>query len=349
MGMSRKDGDNSTAEADAEWPHFRSHVRTSSGTVLLLLRPGSRPSLARVSLTRFLGQKLPAALSSFDASHLLAPWAGCRPTERRPRMPFAPVFFDEDHSHPHAELCLLLDGRCRFSFDHSGCVLRAGDLVALPGDLPHAEGYCRPGEAYQLAWWILDPKEPGLHVTRYEAGDGFVLDHLLPLALLTGEARDRLDFLRAMVMAADPPEIEPVREALYTITFALYRQVLEHGEGRLDSRTQLVRRAIEYVRAHAAEPLTLSAVARAVRVSPNYLTGLFRVQTGMPLGRFVLTERIAVAQQRLREPGASVKSVGLDLGFADPFTFSRAFKRVTGQPPRTWIEVERSSRQPALS
>ena len=42
------------------------------------------------------------------------------------------------------------------------------------------------------------------------------------------------------------------------------------------------------------------------------------------------------AQAHLRLPGASVKTVALELGFGDPFTFSRAFKRVTGQPPRAW-------------
>jgi len=34
-----------------------------------------------------------------------------------------------------------------------------------------------------------------------------------------------------------------------------------------------------------------------------------------------------------------VKTAELDLGFADPFTFSRAFKRVTGRPPTAWLGV----------
>jgi AraC-like DNA-binding protein len=69
------------------------------------------------------------------------------------------------------------------------------------------------------------------------------------------------------------------------------------------------------------------------------LTSLFRAETGTPLGRFILMERIALAQLRLRRPDASVKAAALDLGFADPFTFSRAFKRVTGRSPKTWIAV----------
>ena len=128
-----------------------------------------------------------------------------------------------------------------------------------------------------------------------------------------------------------------LREAMLTLTLALYRRVLDGGEAQLDSRAQLVRRAAEHVRANAGRALALADVAQAAQVSPNYLTSLFRAETGTPLGRFILGERIALAQRRLREAGATVKAVALELEFADPFTFSRAFKRVTGRTPKSWI------------
>jgi ABC-2 type transport system ATP-binding protein len=87
----------------------------------------------------------------------------------------------------------------------------------------------------------------------------------------------------------------------------------------------------------------LGDVARAVHVSPNYLTGLFRAETGTPLGKFILAERMALAQVRLGRAGASVKAVALELGFADPFAFSRAFKRATGRSPRAWAAVRSGS------
>ena len=128
-----------------------------------------------------------------------------------------------------------------------------------------------------------------------------------------------------------------VREAMLSVTLALYRRVLDGGEAQLDSRAQLVRRAADHVRANTGRALTLAEVAQAVHVSPNYLTSLFRAETGTPLGRFILVERVALAQRRLRQLGSSVKAVALELGFADPFTFSRAFKRVTGRSPKAWL------------
>lgn len=254
-------------------------------------------------------------------------------------MRFAPVLYGEDHAHGHAELCLLLEGRCRFSFEHAGCVLQAGDLVVLPAGLPHAEAYVRPGGGYRLAWWSLNEAEPRLHVTRYARRGGFAMEHLMNLALLPADVRGKLARLRAQAAAPLRPDPDAVREAMLSVTLALYRRVLDGGEAQLDTRAQLVRRAADHVRANTGRALTLAEVALAVHVSPNYLTGLFRVETGTPLGRFILAERIAVAQRRLRQAGASVKAVASELGFADPFTFSRAFKRVTGRSPKSWLAL----------
>jgi AraC-like DNA-binding protein len=290
-----------------------------------------------VSLAGFLGQDLVIALGKLDAGRVLGPWRGARPPERRRKMRFAPVLYGEDHAHGHAELCLLLEGRCRFSFDHTGSVLEAGDLVICPAGLPHAEAYCRPGEGYRLAWWSLSEAEPRLHVTRYARRGGFAMEHLMNLALLPAEARGKLGVLRALAGSPRRPEADALREAMLTVTLALYRRVLDGGGAQLDTRAQLVQRAADFVRTHAVRALALADVASAAQVSPNYLTGLFRTETGTPLGRFILAERIALAQRRLRLPGASVKTVALELEFADPFTFSRAFKRVTGQSPKSWM------------
>jgi AraC-like DNA-binding protein len=236
---------------------------------------------------------------------------------------------------------LLLEGRCCFSFGHAGALLQAGDLVLCAAGVPHAESYARAGEGYRLAWWSLNGVEPSLHATRYTRGGGFVLEHRMSLATLPAEARARLASLRAMTEADVVPAMDTLREAMLTVTLALYRRVLEAGEAQLDTRAHLVRRAAEFVRGSGGRPLTLADVARAVHVSPNYLTGLFRAESGVPLGQFILSERMQLAQARLQRAGVTVKAVALELGFADPFSFSRTFKRVTGRAPRHFLVTSR--------
>ena len=294
-------------------------------------------SATSVSLTNFIGSELVTAVGRLDESHLLGPWTGRRPSETHGNAKFVPTLYDDDHAHEHAELCLLIEGRCLFSLDHAAAVLSAGDLVVCPAGHSHAEAFVRPGEGYRLAWWSLHPDEPTLHITRYTKQDGFTLDYQMSLDSLPAEAEKRLSALRDMAVRNDAPGLDLVREGLLTLVLALYRKVLDGGEAQLDARANLVKRAVEFVRNEVAQPLALAEVARAVHVSPNYLTALFRAETGVPLGRFILGERIALSQVMLKAPGASVKAVALELHFADPFTFSRAFKRVTGQAPRVWL------------
>lgn len=294
-------------------------------------------SATSVSLINFIGSELVTAIGRLNKSHLLGPWDGARPDGIHGRVKFVPALYGDDHAHDHAELCLLIEGRCLFSLDHVAAVLEPGDLVVCPAGHAHAEAFVRPGESYRLVWWSLHPLEPTLHITRYTRKGGFALDYQMSLGSLPAEAEKRLGWLRVMAAQKKAPELDLVREGMLTLALALYRRVLDGGEAQTEIRAQLVRRAVEFVRAHIDQPLTLVEVARAVHVSPNYLTGLFREETGTPLGRFILAERIASSQVMLKAPGASVKSVALELHFADPFAFSRAFKRVTGQSPRMWL------------
>jgi len=282
-----------------------------------------------------------ACLARLDSSRLFGAWEGGNPIERRRRARFAPVLCTEDHSHPHQEICLLLTGRCRFSFQHRVSVLKPGDMVACPGNVPHAEAFCSSRESYRLAWWMLRDEDPVLHVRRYRRRRGYDVEHAVRLAALTPYGRERLDILRELAARSLRlrPSTEALREAMVSVTLELYRRVLKSGETPVDSRAELVRKVTDFVRANSARSLALADVAGAFHMSPNYLTSLFHSQTGMSLGRFILTERMARAQQMLRQTGASVKSVGLDLGFSDAFTFSRAFKRIAGLSPRTWVRA----------
>lgn len=295
-----------------------------------------------MAATHFLGHDLVRAIGEFATEGLLGPWPGHTPAEKRPRRRFTAALFHESDSHPDVELCIVLEGRCAFSFNHYACHLRAGDVVVIPDMLPHAETYRDAQGGYSLAWWCLEASEPQIHFTRYSHDHGFTVEHSIKLTSLPAEAARRIEFLREMARRGEAPEIDRVREALLTVTLGAYRRVLEGHEAQLDNRATLVRRAVEFIRAHAETPLTLGEVARVVRVSPNYLTSLFRAQTGAPLGQFVLRERIALAQEMLKRPESSVKTVALDIGFSDPFTFSRAFKRVTGSTPSAWMAAARA-------
>ncbi len=291
-------------------------------------------------LKAFLGQDLMASLSRLSDATMMGPWAGRRPVDRRRATRFVPVLYGEDHAHGHAELCLLIEGRCRFSFEHEGAMLEAGDLVICPAGVPHAESYVTKRTGYRLGWWSLEQSDPTLHVTRYTAAEGFCLEHRMSLQALPAEVRRRLDRLRAMAAQSEVADVDALREAMFTVGLALLRRALDGGVDKMDTRAALVQQAMVFVQENAGRPLSLDEVARAVHVSPNYLTTLFRSVVGKSLGRTILAERMARAEQLLGEGKMSVKAVAAELGFTDAFAFSRAFKSYSGQSPTRWLALK---------
>jgi AraC-like DNA-binding protein len=293
-------------------------------------------------LADFLVRELISGLARFDSSQLFGSWVGGHPSTVRRQTGFKALLHREDHAHPHQEFCYLLSGRCRLSLQHKTVELKAGDMVVCSGGIPHAETICGGSTGYRLVWWILVDKDPWLHVRRYRQQGGYDVEHIIKLTTLPREGVERLNTLRELAAGSvrERPGLETLREAMLSVALELYRQVLKGKETPFDPRADLTRKITDFVRAHSGRPLVLAEVAKAVHMSPNYLTSFYHSQTGVSLGRFILTERIALAQRMLRLPDSSVKSVGLELGFSDPFVFSRAFKRVTGIAPRNWIRFQ---------
>lgn len=96
----------------------------------------------------------------------------------------------------------------------------------------------------------------------------------------------------------------------------------------------------------AAQPArwwTVREMAALCRMSVNHFRDRFREQTGQNPKTYVERLKIAQAGEALGSGAASVAEIALRYGYRDPFHFSRAFKRVTGQSPAIYRRTYRSA------
>jgi YesN/AraC family two-component response regulator len=94
-----------------------------------------------------------------------------------------------------------------------------------------------------------------------------------------------------------------------------------------------VQRALEYLRAHYARPVSVNAVARAVGLSGSHLAHLFRAETGMTVRQHLLKTRVEAARERLTGGDEKLAEVARQVGFCDASHLTRAFVRLTGRRP----------------
>ena len=74
-------------------------------------------------------------------------------------------------------------------------------------------------------------------------------------------------------------------------------------------------------------------MARELGISPRHLTGLCRRLFGDSPARLLLRLKLRRADEMLRYGDRRVKEVSDALGFANPFHFSRVFRRHLGRSP----------------
>jgi AraC-like DNA-binding protein len=94
--------------------------------------------------------------------------------------------------------------------------------------------------------------------------------------------------------------------------------------------------AVDYIREHLAEPITIGGVAARVNLSSSRFAHLFRVDVGIPPTQFIRAVRMARARLLLERTFLSVKEVMTLVGCNDPSHFTRDYRAVHGMPPRQW-------------
>lgn len=98
-----------------------------------------------------------------------------------------------------------------------------------------------------------------------------------------------------------------------------------------------LKRALAYLRDHAAEPLTLGDLARQAHVSQSHLGFLFRSELGTTFKLLLQQLRIEHAKRLLRDgQRLRITDVALQVGFGDLSHFEKSFRRAVGVSPRSY-------------
>ncbi|MFF2908016.1 response regulator [Paenibacillus sp. NPDC057934] len=101
---------------------------------------------------------------------------------------------------------------------------------------------------------------------------------------------------------------------------------------------QLIRNAMAFVKEqYADEKLSLQHTANALFVNPSYLSHAFKKEAGESFVEYVTNVRLSKAMEILRQGPSDeppkVATVAYQVGYNDPFYFSKCFKKKFGITP----------------
>lgn len=101
----------------------------------------------------------------------------------------------------------------------------------------------------------------------------------------------------------------------------------------------------KYIEEHYQEPISLSDISACFNVSCGYISTIFKKSSGIGFNECVTQAKIRHAKQLLLEPEIKIYDVAYQLGYSDPYYFSKVFKKYTGFSPKEYIRSKSSDRE----
>ncbi|SIP87337.1 AraC-like ligand binding domain-containing protein [Alkalispirochaeta americana] len=250
------------------------------------------------------------------------------------------------HSHDsdEYELHFFLGGEGRFERDRDRFVLSQGRLFFSPPGERHA---IRPeAESTPVSYYALLFTPASEDPLR-----GILDDDLFRQAFpRDGGARQRLLFEDCKNGFAHP---HPARRqaAAHLLQAFLWELAAEISPGdkpapwsrqrrisrdRPEDYNVHISRAIRLFEQHLRERISMEAVADSLDISREHLTRLFTQHLGVSPLQYYRRLRMDVATSLLLDTTLSIKEIAWELGYQNPFHFSRSFRRYAQMSPRTY-------------
>lgn len=107
----------------------------------------------------------------------------------------------------------------------------------------------------------------------------------------------------------------------------------------------LVARALDYIRAHAAERISVSDVVRHLGISRRLADARFGAATGSSIRRAIEDRRLALVQERLKATSLSIDKVARLCGYVHPQRLKYVFKARFGMSMSDWRNQARHPRE----
>lgn len=116
------------------------------------------------------------------------------------------------------------------------------------------------------------------------------------------------------------------------------RMVLDYAArmkklSRASALTAPVSETVNYIYDHLHIKLSASMLARRIGLSRSYFSTLFKKETSMTVGAFILQARIDTAKNILTHADDKIIEIAATLGFPSQSYFCKRFKELTGVSP----------------
>lgn len=126
------------------------------------------------------------------------------------------------------------------------------------------------------------------------------------------------------ISLAGEQQWEEAKERLFSCISQVFTQLFPVDPYAHPDMAQGIQR---YIRDHLAEDLSLNALSKRFAIHPNYLSRIFRENTGYRLHEYIASLRMSFAAQMLASSNLRVNEIARKAGYDSVHTFIRTFRK----------------------
>lgn len=260
--------------------------------------------------------------------------------------------------------CAILDGSSRLAVDgHTPMVLTTGDFVLIPAASGFTASSLKPPSPKHVSRHVTLPSGEVRHgnpngpadvrmlvgYCDFASPDASLLVSLLPSQIIVrGEPRlaTLLELAREEFRAR-----RPARDVILTrLVEILLIEALRSSAGTAASpglvrglADERVAGAIRRIHQHPQRPWTVAMLAKTAALSRSAFFDRFHRTVGLTPMDYVLTWRMALAKNLLKQDKLRIADVAERIGYGSASAFSIAFSRHVGTPPSRFSQDARNA------
>lgn len=123
-----------------------------------------------------------------------------------------------------------------------------------------------------------------------------------------------------------------------------YTDVIRSLSFRSGSAT--VNKVMDYIFMNLNQEISLKGLADYCRLTPGYLSAVFKKETGQSVMAFVTEKKIRYACSLLSDTAFQIQEVAHHLGYDDVSYFTRVFRKVMGMTPSAYRQRQERNAEP---
>lgn len=119
---------------------------------------------------------------------------------------------------------------------------------------------------------------------------------------------------------------------LYTI-LSTFIPPVEENAGTDSLSSEHIKNALKYIHEHYAENISVADIASHLSLERKYFSRIFKEQLRMPPSVYLSNYRLSQACKMLENTALSITEISQKVGYDNPFSFSRTFKKAYNLSP----------------